>query len=460
MPIRVQQPGGGLPSTTYFTVGSPAGGATGTPPYAFYCQFKAQTTGSLGAVFATITRMPPGFGGYQGYWFGLESPPGLRVWLNRRNGGGASFSTLPITPGTWHRAAGRIPSSASGRVCLDGIWGTESTASNAAPSGLEETLFFAHPTVTIGTFNKGYNGCSGKLVVWNGTIPSEADFDAIMAGTSDPEDFPEGIFRLANFNDEGSATEVYTWNGSSLVLTTDLTLHVDEANNGSITTCEDSPEEPVEPAEEECGIEDEADAIEPCDVEWPECDLVPTDIDVEVVSPTKSPGRSFNGNERVVQQDSGYWRITLTGIKVWTEEELLLWRDIESTLNGRNGTCCVPFYEGKLSATPIVATAGTDATIGASRMGITQSAGATVQNGMHFSVGDYGYVIERVFGTDGDGITSVLLWPPLREAITTGQSLNFNTPKVRCRLERDDGMEINLELLTFAKQTVVFVEDV
>ncbi len=178
-----------------------------------------------------------------------------------------------------------------------------------------------------------------------------------------------------------------------------------------------------------------------------------------MVSPTVSPGRSLSSREQVVQADAGYWRITLFGIKVWTETELLLWREYESALNGRTGTVLVPLYEAPLTSTPIVALAGADYDIGLVRIGVVQSAGATIRKGMHFSAGDRGYRIERVFGTDA-GIISVLIWPPLRDFIESAEALNFNTPRVRCRLERDDGMNINLEHLKFAKPDVTVVEDV
>lgn len=203
-----------------------------------------------------------------------------------------------------------------------------------------------------------------------------------------------------------------------------------------------------------CGPEDEADAVQECLFNWDECVLVPTHITVEIVSPTVSPGRSLTGREVVVQPEAGCLRVTLHEIPVFTKPQLLLWREYELALNGRVGTCCVPLYEGKLSATPIVATLGADAAIGAVRLTINQSAGADIRPGMHFQVG------ERAYRLVTGGGSSWKVLPPLRDAITSGTSLNFNDPRLRCRQETDDGMDLLLTHLRFGKRDVTFIEDV
>ncbi len=214
-------------------------------------------------------------------------------------------------------------------------------------------------------------------------------------------------------------------------------------------------EDAVETEEpDECGPEDEADPELLCLFDWDECVLTPQDITVEIVSPTVSPGRSLSGREMVIQPDAGCFRVTLHGIPVWTNAQLLLWREYESALNGRVGTCCVPLYEAKLSSTPIAATLGANAAIGAVRLTINQTTGSTIRAGMHFQAGERAYRL-----VSGSG-TAWKVWPPLRNAITSGTSLNFNDPRLRCRLSRDDAMDILLELLRFGRVTVNFVEDV
>jgi hypothetical protein len=73
---------------------------------------------------------------------------------------------------------------------------------------------------------------------------------------------------------------------------------------------------------------------------------------------------------------------------------------------------------------------------------------------MHFQVGPWVYVLVSGSGTDWR------VWPPLRAAVTIGTSLNFNDPRLRCRLATDDAMDIMLEHLRFGKPDVRFIEDV
>lgn len=205
---------------------------------------------------------------------------------------------------------------------------------------------------------------------------------------------------------------------------------------------------------EEEDDEDVGDFEALCVVDWDPCILTPEDITVAIVAPTVSPGRSLSGREQVVQPDAGFFTVTLHRVKVWSETELQTWREYELKLDGRNNSACVPLYEAKLSDTPIVAVAGATAAVGAVRVTITQSAGASVRAGMHFEVGERAY---RLMSNSG---TSWRVWPPLRKAIANGAALNFNDPKLRCRMVRDDGMALTLEHLQFGKRDVVFVEDV
>ncbi len=213
------------------------------------------------------------------------------------------------------------------------------------------------------------------------------------------------------------------------------------------------------PDEDEEGAEDEDDFRAPCDVIWPQCGLVPQAISVNVTTPSVSPGRAFSGAEQLVQAEAGFWTITYENVPVKTKAEDLLWREIESKVNGRAGVICVPVYEGKLSSTPIAATVAGDWDAGAVYIGIEQTAGATLRAGMQGTAGEWLYRIKAVLGSVGD-VTSVKIWPPLREAVADGLTLDFNTPTCRCRLATDQEMDLKLGLLRFGSKTINFVEDV
>lgn len=211
---------------------------------------------------------------------------------------------------------------------------------------------------------------------------------------------------------------------------------------------------------DECGSEDEADVLQDT-ITWPKCDLVPTSISVDVVAPSVSPGRSFSGFEQLVQADAGYWRIVYNDVPIRTRARALQWREIESLLDGRNNPILVPVYEAPVSAVDIVAESG-DGNIGDTSLNLIQSAGGDIEPGMHFSTPS-GYLhriktIEQV-AVEEISLFSMTIWPPLREALA-GSELEFNDPVCRCRLETDDGMDVNLELLRFGRPSVAFVEDV
>lgn len=210
--------------------------------------------------------------------------------------------------------------------------------------------------------------------------------------------------------------------------------------------------------EGECGAEDEPDALATAII-WPKCVLVPGSINVDVVPSTVSPGRTFTGEEQIVQADPGFWRIRYGGIPIRTKAHALQWRETESGCNGRNNPIMVPVYEAPLSGVPIVAVAQTDLDIGVARIGITQTAGADIRAGMHFSDGTWLYRVKRVLSSSGGALT-VNIFPPLRAALSANDALDFNDPMCRCRLSRDNAMDVDLELLRFASPTVSFDEDV
>jgi hypothetical protein len=112
-----------------------------------------------------------------------------------------------------------------------------------------------------------------------------------------------------------------------------------------------------------------------------------------------SPGRSLNSKERIVQSDAGFWTITYENVPVRTRAEVLLWRSIESKVNGGSGTICVPVYEAPLSDVAVVATASGDADAGDVQLAFVQTAGAAAQAGQHFTAGEWLYRVKSVIAS-------------------------------------------------------------
>lgn len=439
---------------THFHTGfNPVVSAT---PLTIFARVKLNgTPGSLGACIIAFERIPPGFGGnYQYFELGIDSA--RRPFIVTRRGFTVSSATSPtaLDIGTWYDIVAVVLSQASRKIYVDQVHkATDLTDVGGDPTSLEGAIIGASYTVTPGTYNHPLAACIQDIAVWRIALTDNEVTDEL-----DPDD-PTALHRTdiplhVPFADAATATVAWDYTSGVSVAVT-LTQ---AGTGGSVTTCNDSPGTP-DPVEDDCEGEDEADAA-PTPETWPTCDFVPEDIDVQAVSASATPGRAHSGRQQFVQQAAGHWRIELIGIPIWTKTLALQWRALEAKLDGRNGTILVPFYEGKLSSTSITATAAGAYEPGDVRIAITQTAGATIRAGMHFSVSDRGYRIKKRLSDDGDGNAQVVIWPPVRDAIAHGATLNFNTPHVRCRLERDDGMGIMFEHLKYGKHNVAFVEDV
>lgn len=186
--------------------------------------------------------------------------------------------------------------------------------------------------------------------------------------------------------------------------------------------------------------------------------LCPMNISVNLSTVTESPaGRSLSGKKQFVQADVGFWIIILDRIRINTRQDVLAWRKIEGGLNGRvNATLIsIPTEDNDL-----VVTVDQNVAMGATTVFLDVASGGELEEGMHFSVGERLYRIKEIVDFDsGTGVYELLVRPPVREAITASAVANFTAPVCRCRLMKDDGMNITHELMRISRPTVMFCED-
>lgn len=414
-------------------------------PLTIACWFKASGDPSEGRSIVKVGYIADR-GGFGLHIAGQNGGRKITAFETFAHLSASAVSTGSYDPNTWHLGVAVFTSTTLRQVYLDAVAGPPGTGSmpTQAPFIMDRTAIAWDPFAGGPPTSFGFPGCLRQAAIWNIAL-NQSQIDSLFAGAV-PSDISSGALKLdARLVDQATAT-------ANLVGPA-LTLH-DTATG--INDCFPDPPALIETGEgdDACEGEDVADAEPSIAVTWDPCVLVPQDILVEMMVQTVSPGRSIAGREQVVQPDAGCWQITLDSIKVWSKAELLKWREYESNLNGRNGVALIPLYEAKLSDIPIAATLGATAAIGVTRITINQSAGEPIRAGLHFSVGDWAYRL-----VSGSG-TAWRVWPPFRAAVTSGTALNFNTPRVRCRLARDDGMDITLEHLKFAQASVVFVEDV
>jgi hypothetical protein len=200
------------------------------------------------------------------------------------------------------------------------------------------------------------------------------------------------------------------------------------------------------------------------DLTWPYDRLPPQNISVDPTIYSGSGGRTLSGKEQVIVNDAGYWEITLDSIQIRTNDDVLLWRSIESGLKGRAKTILIPAYDRKFAPVPaglgsITAILSGDVAVGAVQMNIELIAGGTIEAGQDFSVGERLHRIKEVLSSSGD-IYTVKVFPPARDAMSDNDPVEFDRPVCRCRLKDERGMDVTLELLKYATPTVAFCEDV
>jgi hypothetical protein len=216
---------------------------------------------------------------------------------------------------------------------------------------------------------------------------------------------------------------------------------------------------------------------------WPVNRLRPQNIAFDIASRNLAAPPSVSGATQVVSSDAGIWRATFGSVIVKSRNEVLAWRAIDVLLEGRLGAILLPMcagyqprpddaaelglydsiphsddaffsddsgYQGRV----INVHAAAPAAARAVSMSVTVVVAGTIEPGQHFSIGERLYRI-RSFNSDTGTMT---FRPPLREAVTTGTALNFDSPVGKFRLATDDGMNLELALRRFGSPSVSFVE--
>ncbi|MBL0934845.1 MAG: hypothetical protein IBJ07_08850 [Rhizobiaceae bacterium] len=221
-------------------------------------------------------------------------------------------------------------------------------------------------------------------------------------------------------------------------------------------------------------------------IRWPIKVLPARNVQFDIASRSLSGPASISGAVQVVSSDAGIWKATLDGIIVTGRESILAWRGVANLLEGRLGKIVVPLCKGYQPFLPEWGGLYTavphsddaffsdgagyvsqviDVTLAGSVAARAVSANVNIgvadmlQPGQHFSIGERLYRLRTVTYTS-DTTAAITFRPPLREAASLGDRLNFDDPVCRMRLASDSEMDLPLELNRTARPTVSFVEDV
>lgn len=221
-------------------------------------------------------------------------------------------------------------------------------------------------------------------------------------------------------------------------------------------------------------------------IRWPIKVLPARNVQFDIASRSLSGPASISGAVQVVSSDAGIWKATLDGIIVTGRQSILAWRGIANLLEGRLGSILVPLCKGYQPFLPewgslyapvphsddayfsdgagyvsqvIDVTLAGSVAARAVSANVHISVADMLQPGQHFSIGERLYRLRTVTYTS-DTTAAITFRPPLREAASLGDRLNFDDPVCRMRLASDSEMDLPLELNRTARPTISFVEDV
>lgn len=218
---------------------------------------------------------------------------------------------------------------------------------------------------------------------------------------------------------------------------------------------------------------------------WPMQVLRPRVVAFDIAPRSLAGPSSVSGAGQTVASDAGLWKVTLGDILVHNRQERLAFRAISTLLEGRLNPILIPLCRGdqpvpagaveaglygtvphdddtpfsdgtEYAGTVIDVVAASDAAFRAVSMTITVNYAGDIESGQNFSIGERLYRV-RTFDPDTNELT---FRPPLREAVTIGDQLEFDSPIGRFRLASDAEMDLELAMRRNGSPTVSLIEDV
>lgn len=179
---------------------------------------------------------------------------------------------------------------------------------------------------------------------------------------------------------------------------------------------------------------------------WPSV-LKPRKVTVQPQFGNMGGGRSISGIDQIVASDAGFWQIVFDEIPVASPAQQLAARAIAAQAGGRlNPINVTTFEQWWMTPSPSKTVAAVASASGAIALGtnvgvvINLTTGTAIQAGMDFSaVGASStrrYRVSAITNVSGS-LYTCNIWPPCREAISNGGSLNFATPGLTVRFATD-----------------------
>lgn len=213
----------------------------------------------------------------------------------------------------------------------------------------------------------------------------------------------------------------------------------------------------------------------------------PSSCKLRLVARTIDGGEAINGEQDVIATDGGgRWIVEYSGFQLIRPETLRAWEAWEAYLDGGAVDVLCPILSLSRANRPFlqrgpakpsgltwddwcfpesleysgdyIVASSNAASLRATELTINVQKGAPLAGGETFGVGERVHRVSRVKSRPSTQSAVVNIRPPLRAALSAG-SLNFNLPKLKCRLA--PGQDISLDIFSNrqASPSIVFVEN-
>lgn len=216
---------------------------------------------------------------------------------------------------------------------------------------------------------------------------------------------------------------------------------------------------------------------------WPGAVLRPRRASFMLNERNMTTSPSVTGTVQVSASAPPVWSASYTEVSIRTSAQRLAFNGLGYLLQGMRNTVIVPvcpidqpFAAGYSNATVlhsddsphddgapyyqsgISVSVSTDTAANATTLPIDIISAGLIQSGQKFSVNNWLYAIRRADYLTATTAT-LIISPPLREAVVAGDWVEFASPTLRMRLASDREMTLNADYHRFDTPTVNFVED-
>lgn len=219
---------------------------------------------------------------------------------------------------------------------------------------------------------------------------------------------------------------------------------------------------------------------------WPHKLLIPESASAVTTPFSRSGGTSFGGLTRASRTDRGFWRVTLTNVRLNSVEQRRTWDALDTALGGMSGLIAVPVWAfdtaphlGGIDAGAIETTHDDDtlfddetpyvqdslliematyAPLSATTVTIRILEGEPEPSGIRFGYQYASYKTGRVLEQISENSWRVEITPAIRAPIPADSILEASAPMTLCHLVSDTGMRRDTTTSRVINPSVEFVE--